>query len=182
MPDVTTKITLRSRRTRESCLAKDGKLASTFQSSFMPHDVKASREAERGEYVKNKGKAGKGGEWWGHVEDKFDTKSCYRESFKEHNYKVIRVSSLEVPTAGKGQLNRLSDEEQFRRQWFQYRMKKPPADDIGKHYDILTGKEMVRAPTGVFQPGRSAGRVSIDKMNSENGRYNIISNALIVDK
>jgi hypothetical protein len=30
---------------------------------------------ERGEYAKNKGKAGKGGEWWGHVETKVGAES-----------------------------------------------------------------------------------------------------------
>ncbi|KAJ3104114.1 hypothetical protein HDU96_009055 [Phlyctochytrium bullatum] len=143
----------------------------------------ASREVERVEYVKNKGKAGKGGEWWVHDENSthFTTSSCYRDSFKEHNYRALRQTSLEVPVAGKGNMGKPFDENQFRQKWFQYRMRKPPTDDPGKHYDILTGKEIDRLPSGVFQPGKRAGRISIDKINEKqqgsDRKYNIISNA-----
>ncbi|KAJ3332869.1 hypothetical protein HDU76_012793 [Blyttiomyces sp. JEL0837] len=170
---------LRIRKLRDMETTPDGKLASTFQSSYLPHDVKSSRERERGEYVKNKGKAGKGGEWWGHVESRFETSSCYRDSFKEHNYSTLRQRE-------KGRELTKDEEQNFRNQWFQYRMKKPPTDDPGKHYDILTGQELSRIPSGVHQPGRRVGRVSIDKLNAEKyglergndkRTYNIISNA-----
>ncbi|KAJ3212653.1 hypothetical protein HDU67_003681 [Dinochytrium kinnereticum] len=145
--------------------------------------VKASRDVERAEYAKNKGKAGKGGEWWGHDESKFETNSCYRDSFKEHNYKLMRMTALEEKVAGKGNMGKPFDENQLRQKWFQYRMRKPPTDDPGKHYDILTGKEMERTPSGMYHPGRRAGRISIDKINAEQQgggdrrNYNIISNA-----
>ncbi|KAI8850494.1 hypothetical protein BC829DRAFT_388836, partial [Chytridium lagenaria] len=192
MPDAQTMSNpspLRSRRYRDLSpkrgLGKmetgEVKISSTFQASYMPHDVKTARELERVEYAKNKGKAGKGGEWWGHDENKFETNSCYRDSFKEHNYRLLRTN-LEAPVAGKGNTKPI-DDTQFRQKWFQYRMRKPPTDDPGKHYDILTGKEIERTPAGVYAPGRRAGRVSIDKINNaeqqagERRNYNIISNA-----
>ncbi|KAJ3096667.1 hypothetical protein HDU97_005697 [Phlyctochytrium planicorne] len=143
MPDATQTMSnpspLRSRRHHNGVeLTPDGKIASTFQSSYMPHDVKASRDVEKIEYAKNKGKAGKGGEWWGHDESKFETNSCYRDSFKEHNYRLLRMNNADGPVAGKGNIAKAFDENQFRTKWFQYRMRKPPTDDPGKHYDILT--------------------------------------------
>lgn len=166
---------------------QDTKIASTFQSSYMPHNVKACREAERAEYAKNKGKAGKAGEWWGHVESKFEPTSCYSDSFKEIDYKAVRqrdrLATNRKNDAGQGAI---SDDKAYMNTWSQYRMRKPPRDDIpGKFHDILTGQELLRMPAGAHQPGRHAGRVSIDKLNSEKygtegGKkrtYNIISNA-----
>ncbi|KAJ3012339.1 UNVERIFIED_CONTAM: hypothetical protein HDU68_001254 [Siphonaria sp. JEL0065] len=185
----------RSRHTHELEQAQSGQPASTFQSSFQPHHV--TREAERGEYLKNKGRNGKGGDWWGHVETKFETSSCYNDSFKEHNYKLLRSityadpKSKPAPTAPSQSSDAASQQEfdkVFQKQWSKYRMRKPPKDDFGTHYDILTGtgRELGQAPPGVHIPGRRAGRVSIDKLNalkygSEGGEhkrnYNIISNA-----
>ncbi|KAJ3019624.1 UNVERIFIED_CONTAM: hypothetical protein HDU68_010587 [Siphonaria sp. JEL0065] len=156
---------------------------------------KVTREAERGEYLKNKGRNGKGGDWWGNVETKFETSSCYNDSFKEHNYKLLRSITYADPkskpaaTAPSQSSDAASQQEfdkVFQKQWSKYRMRKPPKDDFGTHYDILTGRELGQAPPGVHIPGRRAGRVSIDKLNalkygSEGGEhkrnYNIISNA-----
>ncbi|KAI9332716.1 hypothetical protein DFJ73DRAFT_56108 [Zopfochytrium polystomum] len=175
--------------------SQDGKLTSTFRTSYMPHNVKSTREMERQEYVKNKGKAGKGGEWWAHGEAKFETSSCYRDSFRDVDFKLLRQRDRTANGrsgngggggGGAAAGNAADENAQFREQWFQYRMRKPPRDDPGKFHDILTGQELPRMPSGAHQPGRRAGRVSIDKINAEKyglergnekRTYNIISNA-----
>ncbi|KAJ3416989.1 hypothetical protein HDV05_007471 [Chytridiales sp. JEL 0842] len=165
----------------ESAETQDVSHTSTFKASYMPHDVKTARATERGEYVKNKGKAGKGGDWWGHVETKFEANSCYRDSFKEHDYAQLRsglsdAGRKSLTNAGAQKQTQQVDMANFRNKWFEHRMRKPPADDPGKHYDILTGRELNRVP---FQARRVA-RLSGSKMGEKEKRnYNIISNAPI---
>ncbi|KAI8618598.1 hypothetical protein BC830DRAFT_912963 [Chytriomyces sp. MP71] len=160
--------------------------------------VKQTREIERIEYTKNKGRNGSGGEWWGHVEAKFEPSSCYKDSFKHHDYKSLRSitysdsrGNAPPPLAGSQQDNSAAAEVEraFQKQWSKYRMRKPPAEEVGKHFDILTGRDLGPSPPGVHIPGRRAGRVSIDKLNAikygidkshgEDGKrnYDIISNA-----
>ncbi|KAJ3389668.1 hypothetical protein HDU80_011437 [Chytriomyces hyalinus] len=204
-PAPSTKPTRSRLRKSEPDSALNAKPQSTFNSSFLPHNVKQIRDAERLEYNKNKGRNGKGGEWWGHVEAKLEPSSCYKDSFKEHNYKALRSITYMDPKLkpvlnqqgannnGVSNNNNYGNssadfDKIFQKQWIQYRMRKPPVEESGKHYDILTGRELGPPPPGAHGPGKRAGRVSIDKLNAlkygadrsgGDGKrsYNIISNA-----
>ncbi|KAJ3283452.1 hypothetical protein HDU79_009073 [Rhizoclosmatium sp. JEL0117] len=153
-------------RSRRAELEQDvtGKpVVSTFQASFQPHHT--TRDAERSEYVKNKGRNGRGGDWWSQSEAKvFETHSCYTDSFPQHNYALLRATGGIDKKHGGGASG--DDQKGFQKQWFNYRKRKPAKDDVGVHYDILTGREMGVAPPGVAGVRRGAGRVSIDKLNA----------------
>jgi hypothetical protein len=101
---------------------------------------------------------------------------------------------------GRGAKTGVDPETLFRNKWLQYRMKKPPKEDGGKNYNILTGiypfeiyfSFYVRLINTFFLGGdidrpaapRHIGRVSIEKINNirfgtdgDKRTYNIISNA-----
>ncbi|KAJ3124460.1 hypothetical protein HK098_001134 [Nowakowskiella sp. JEL0407] len=175
--------------------------ASTFQTSYKAHDVNDLRITERAEYRKNKGKATKCADWWGQPGETLPLKkedaSCYRESFKQHSFEEIRQNFNVLPIAGKSNpsnngasafpnsniVNSSPSDRHplgFQESWVQFRMKKPVSEDGGKHYDILTGQQLGRAPSGVYDPTKRANRVSIDKLNAKQAgadrNYDIISN------
>ncbi|KAI8803135.1 hypothetical protein BJ742DRAFT_830638 [Cladochytrium replicatum] len=168
------------RRLREAKNVSEPVLASTFQVSYKVHDVKTFSKSKREEYVSNKEKASRAGEWWGQsIEKGALVRSCYKESYPEHSTREILASYMMIPTAGTSNLplNNPGGGYNFP-SWIQYRMKKQVVDD-SKHYDILTGKELVQKPSGVFDPNRRANRVSIDKLNAKlslTRNYDIISN------
>ncbi|KAI8806536.1 hypothetical protein BJ742DRAFT_870435 [Cladochytrium replicatum] len=151
-------------------------------------EVKTFSKSKREEYVSNKEKASRAGEWWGQpIEKGALVRSCYKESYPEHSTREILASYMMVPTAGTPniRLNNPGGGFSFPT-WIQYRMKKQVVDD-SKHYDILTakyllgnkGKELVSKPSGIFDPNRRANRVSIDKINAKlsvTRNYDIISN------
>lgn len=189
MPQPTIVIPRRIRKQKEiNALAlNDGKLMSTFQASYRLQDIQSIKLADyRQDYARNKSNSAKGGEW-SIQEPKSPTaqsapnvKSCYRDSYKFHDLKDVR-ETMSASTHYRKCHNGTQGENEFQlNEWFQYRMKKPQKDDPGKHYDILTGIELNRAPSGIYDPHRKANRVSFEKMNERNqGRnrnYNIISN------
>ncbi|TPX73548.1 hypothetical protein CcCBS67573_g05178 [Chytriomyces confervae] len=172
-PAPSTKPTRSRLRKSEPDSALNAKPQSTFNSSFLPHNLEPS--------------------------------SCYKDSFKEHNYKALRSITYMDPKLkpvlnqqgannnGVSNNNNYGNssadfDKIFQKQWIQYRMRKPPVEESGKHYDILTGRELGPPPPGAHGPGKRAGRVSIDKLNAlkygadrsgGDGKrsYNIISNA-----
>ncbi|KAJ3203974.1 hypothetical protein HDU82_006163 [Entophlyctis luteolus] len=145
------------------------KYATQVNTEHTYHRVKVSREADRAEYLKNKGRNGKAGEL-------------------KHNYKELRTTVFSRKTTHVPKVPNDKDfDKAFQKQWYQYRMRKPQTDDSGRHYDILTVEDITagREHGAIVSPHRGyAGRISIDKLNAQKygttdgeRNFNIISNA-----
>ncbi|KAJ3188800.1 hypothetical protein HDU85_004514 [Gaertneriomyces sp. JEL0708] len=127
--------------------------SSTSRTSYKPIDVLPILKQERLEYAKNKGKARKPAEWWGHQTEHSPT-SIYRDSFKSNNFQewIKKVETLPVAGNKSGKIPDVSHTYEQRSEeattekksplvsWAQYRVRKPASDSSGLGYDIVTGE------------------------------------------